>query len=72
MNTGPRTKETRTENLTGHVGRAINAQELITNNNPSIQEGKEVPATAPATKRKRSPQGPISEQYVHTQRLKSL
>ncbi|WP_354260933.1 hypothetical protein [Arthrobacter sp. OAP107] len=43
MNTQRRTKETHTEYLTGHVGRAMNAHELVTNNNPSIQEGKEAP-----------------------------
>ena len=43
VNTQRRTKETRTEYLPGHVGRAMNAHELVTNNNPSIQEGKETP-----------------------------
>ena len=41
MNTQRRTQETRTEYFTGHVGPGMNAHELVTNNNPSIQEGKE-------------------------------
>ena len=41
MNTQRSDKETRTEFFTGHVGRAMNAHEQVTNNNPSIQEGKE-------------------------------
>jgi hypothetical protein len=36
-----RHRETRTEFFPGHVGRAMNAHELVTNDNPSIQEGKE-------------------------------
>ena len=43
VNTQRRDKETRTKFFPGHVGRAINAHELVTNNNPSIQEGKEAP-----------------------------
>jgi hypothetical protein len=34
-------RETRTEFFPSHVGRAMNAHELVTNDNPSIQEGKE-------------------------------
>ena len=34
-------KEARTEYFTGHVGRTINAHDLVTNNNPAIQESKE-------------------------------
>ena len=34
-------RETRTEIFSGHVGRAMNAHELVTNDNPSIQEWKE-------------------------------
>ncbi|MET3934444.1 hypothetical protein ABIE00_002490 [Arthrobacter sp. OAP107] len=41
VNTPRCTKETRTKFFTGHVGRAINAHEVVTNNNPSIQKGKE-------------------------------
>ncbi|MGN7253376.1 MULTISPECIES: hypothetical protein [unclassified Arthrobacter] len=43
MNTQRRDRETRTKFFPDHVGRAINAHELVTNNNPSIQEGKEAP-----------------------------
>ena len=43
VNTQRSDKETRTEFFTGHVGRATNAHEEVTNNNPSIQEGKEAP-----------------------------
>ena len=41
MNTQRGTKETRTKYFTGHVGRTMKVHELVTNNNPSIQEGKE-------------------------------
>jgi hypothetical protein len=41
VNTQPRTKETRTEFLTGHVGPGMNPHEQVPNNNPSLQEGKE-------------------------------
>jgi hypothetical protein len=33
--------KTRTEFFLSHVGRATNAHELVTNNNPSLQESKE-------------------------------
>ena len=36
-------KEPRTEFVSRHDGRALNAHELVTNTNPSIQEGKEAP-----------------------------
>jgi hypothetical protein len=41
VNTQRCNKETRTEYFSSHVGRTINAHELVTNNNPSLQEGKE-------------------------------
>jgi hypothetical protein len=34
-------KETRTKSFPGHVGRPMNAHELVTNNNPSLQGWKE-------------------------------
>jgi hypothetical protein len=36
-------KETRTKFSSRHVGRTLNVHELVTNNNPSIQAGKEAP-----------------------------
>jgi hypothetical protein len=41
VNTERCSKEPRTEFVARHVGRARNVHELVTNNNPSIQEGKE-------------------------------
>ncbi|HEY3573432.1 MAG TPA: hypothetical protein VGK98_06360 [Arthrobacter sp.] len=41
MNTQRCNKETRAEFFSSHVGRTIIAHELVTNNNPSLQEGKE-------------------------------
>jgi hypothetical protein len=34
-------RESQPEFFSRHVGRALNAHELVTNNNPSIQETKE-------------------------------
>ncbi|MET3934591.1 hypothetical protein [Arthrobacter sp. OAP107] len=42
MNTQQCNKETRTEFFSSHVRRTMNAHEQVTNNNQSIQEGKEV------------------------------
>ncbi|MDP9696633.1 UNVERIFIED_ORG: hypothetical protein J2X79_004216 [Arthrobacter globiformis] len=41
MNTQPRTKETRTEYLTGHVGRPMNAHEQVTSTKTANQGTKE-------------------------------
>jgi hypothetical protein len=41
VNTQRCDRETRIKFFPGHVGQAMNAHELVTNNNPSIQEGKE-------------------------------
>lgn len=41
VNTQRCDRETYTKFFPGHVGRAMNAHELVTNNNPSLQEGKE-------------------------------
>ncbi|WP_306922931.1 hypothetical protein [Arthrobacter globiformis] len=43
MNTQRPRKETGTEFFSGHVAQAKEAHELVTNNNPSIQKGKEAP-----------------------------
>lgn len=71
MNNQRCAKEARTKFLPGHVGRTMNAHELVSNNNPSIQEGKEAPGHTTGQQSKRPPKGPTSEQNVHTQRLKS-
>jgi hypothetical protein len=41
VNTQRRDKETRSKFFSSHVRRTKNAHELVTNNNPSIQERKE-------------------------------
>jgi hypothetical protein len=41
VNTQRRDEESRAEFFSSHVGRFINAHDLVANNNPSSQEGKE-------------------------------
>ncbi|WP_395403193.1 hypothetical protein ACHMXB_04745 [Arthrobacter sp. UC242_113] len=43
MNTQRCDEETHTKFFPYHVGRAMDAHELVANNNPPIQEGKEAP-----------------------------
>jgi hypothetical protein len=47
VNTKEATTKPTAKFLTGHVARARNAHELVTNNNPSIQETKEAPRHTP-------------------------
>jgi hypothetical protein len=48
VSTERRNKEPRTEFVSRHDGSALNVHELVRNDNPSIQEGKEAPGHSTA------------------------